>query len=209
MYRPSYDRSSAKGGLIAYPLCMPANEDRPAPDGLELIRSFVNTRDIEQETDELATPADLRAWARRNGLAEADTPLAAGDLASALAVREAFRALLVANAAGEDPPHDAIELLNDSARRHALAPRLDPHGRSRIVSEDDPIAALLTVMHGELATGRWTRLKACLEGSCHWAFYDTSRNSSSHWCQMGVCGNRSKNRAYYARRRARDDAGAS
>jgi predicted RNA-binding Zn ribbon-like protein len=188
---------------------MSSNEERPAPDGLELIRGFVNTRDIEQGTDELATPADLRAWARRNGLAGAGAPVGASELAAALAVREAFRALLVANAAGEDPPDDAIELLNESARRHALAPRLDVHGRSTIVSEGDPIGALLTVMYEELATGRWTRLKACLEGSCHWAFYDTSRNSSSHWCQMGVCGNRSKNRAYYARQRARDDGSNS
>jgi predicted RNA-binding Zn ribbon-like protein len=186
---------------------MPADEERPAPDGLELVRSFVNTRDVEQGTDELATPADLRAWARRNGLA--DAAVTPGELASALAVREAFRALLVANAAGEDPPDDAVEVLNESARRHALAPRLDAHGRSTLVSEADPVAALLTVMHGELATGRWRRLKACLEGSCHWAFYDTSRNSSSHWCQMGICGNRSKNRAYYARRRAQDAASDS
>ena len=180
---------------------MPADEERRAPDGLELVRSFVNTRDIEQGTDALASPAELRAWFGAHGLA--DTALGGRELASARAVREAFRALLVANAAGEDPPPDAVALLNESARRHALAPRLDGHGRSTIVSEEDAIGTLLAVMHEELATGRWTRLKACLEDSCHWAFYDTSRNRSSHWCQMGVCGNRSKNRAYYARRRAR------
>ncbi len=180
-------------------------EERPAPDRLELIRAFVNTRDIDLQTEALTSPEQLRRWLADHDLLAAGERVTAGDLASAIAVREAFRALLVANAANEQPPADAIGALNAASAEYGLAPRLDAGGRSEIVTPargaPHAIATLLAVMHEEIATVRWIRLKACLEGSCHWAFYDTSRNHSSRWCHMGVCGNRNKNRAYYARQR--------
>jgi predicted RNA-binding Zn ribbon-like protein len=42
----------------------------------------------------------------------------------------------------------------------------------------------------------WQRAKACRAADCHWAFYDRSRNRSGVWCEMAVCGNRTKVRAY-------------
>ncbi|MFC6881041.1 MULTISPECIES: CGNR zinc finger domain-containing protein [Actinomadura] len=51
------------------------------------------------------------------------------------------------------------------------------------------------------AAGLWTRLKVCQEDTCRWAFLDTSKNRSRAWCSMRVCGNRTKTRAYRARRR--------
>jgi predicted RNA-binding Zn ribbon-like protein len=180
-------------------------EDRPAPDRLELVRAFVNTRDIEEQTDALTSPDELRTWLAAHDLLGPAERVDARDLAAALAVREALRTLLVANAADEPPAADAIGVLNAATDQYALAPRLDAAGGSTIVTPrrgaGRALGSLLAVMHEEIASGRWIRLKACLEDSCHWAFYDTSRNHSSHWCQMGVCGNRSKNRAYYARRR--------
>jgi predicted RNA-binding Zn ribbon-like protein len=99
-----------------------------------------------------------------------------------------------------------VAALNDAAERCGLAPRLDAHGTSVVTVRQGgvltAVGALLAAMHEASAAGEWGRLKACLEDSCHWAFYDTSRNHSSRWCSMGVCGNRRKNRAYYARRRA-------
>ena len=187
---------------------MTVPEERPAPGGLELIRRFVNTRDIEQGTDELTTPEALRAWLVSQGPGDPAMVVRGTDLACALALREAFRAFLVANAAGEPPPADAVDILNRAALQFGLAPRVAPSGGSTIVSSargaDAALGALISRMHEEIASGRWIRLKACLEDSCHWAFYDTSRNHSSRWCQMGVCGNRNKNRAYYARRRAQE-----
>jgi predicted RNA-binding Zn ribbon-like protein len=45
-------------------------------------------------------------------------------------------------------------------------------------------------------------MKACaLHDSCEWAFYDWSKNRSGTWCDMAVCGNRAKARAYRERRR--------
>jgi predicted RNA-binding Zn ribbon-like protein len=42
-------------------------------------------------------------------------------------------------------------------------------------------------------------MKACRQ--CEYAFYDRSRNRSAAWCAMSICGNRTKNRAYYRRHR--------
>ena len=51
-----------------------------------------------------------------------------------------------------------------------------------------------------VAEGTWERLKACERDVCRWAFYDHSKNRSSHWCSMAVCGQREKNRRAYRRR---------
>jgi predicted RNA-binding Zn ribbon-like protein len=50
-----------------------------------------------------------------------------------------------------------------------------------------------------LAPANLKRLKVC--GNCGWLFLDKSRNSSRLWCDMTVCGNRSKARQHYIRQR--------
>jgi predicted RNA-binding Zn ribbon-like protein len=42
-------------------------------------------------------------------------------------------------------------------------------------------------------------VKGCRQ--CGYAFFDRSKNRSAAWCAMSICGNRTKNRAYYRRRR--------
>jgi predicted RNA-binding Zn ribbon-like protein len=56
-------------------------------------------------------------------------------------------------------------------------------------------------MFDAIAAGTWGRLRAC--PTCQWAFYDTSRNRSSRWCDMAVCGNRAKQHAFNQRRRTK------
>ncbi|HZU44767.1 MAG TPA: ABATE domain-containing protein [Terriglobales bacterium] len=46
------------------------------------------------------------------------------------------------------------------------------------------------------------RVRACEAETCRWLFLDTSRNHSRRWCDMKVCGNRSKVRRFYQRQRA-------
>jgi predicted RNA-binding Zn ribbon-like protein len=65
---------------------------------------------------------------------------------------------------------------------------------------DGALADLVGIVYTAMADGTWSRLKACRREVCHWLFYDRSRNRSAVWCQMAVCGNRTKTTAYRARR---------
>jgi predicted RNA-binding Zn ribbon-like protein len=75
--------------------------------------------------------------------------------------------------------------------------------------EDDPAALdapLWPVAHalGELLVCEpRERLRLCASQTCLWIFLDTTRNGRRRWCDMSVCGNRAKVRAY--RHRCRED----
>jgi predicted RNA-binding Zn ribbon-like protein len=81
--------------------------------------------------------------------------------------------------------------------------RFDQGAAGRLESEakgvDAAIGRLLAIVHDAMAEGTWTRLKACREHACEWAFFDQTRNHSRAWCDMQVCGNRAKARTYRRR----------
>lgn len=174
-----------------------------APGELELVRAFVNTLDVESGEDELATPAALAEWLVAHGVLEAKAYARRVDLERALAVREALRSLLVANNGGRADT-DAAAVLDAAARTARLALRFRPDGAAALEPEaggaPGALGRLLAVVTASMATGTWGRLKACQAESCRWAFYDHARNRSRTWCSMAVCGNRTKARAYRARR---------
>jgi len=62
------------------------------------------------------------------------------------------------------------------------------------------LAPIVAIVYEAMVNGTWERLKACPADDCHWAFYDRSKNRSGTWCNMAVCGNRAKVRAYRERR---------
>ena len=62
------------------------------------------------------------------------------------------------------------------------------------------LGRVLAASFTAIADGSWRRLKACRNHGCRWAFYDYSKNRSASWCSMQLCGNRTKTRAYRARR---------
>jgi len=175
-----------------------------APGDLERVREFVNTFDLEQDTDELASPAELAAWMRERELAPSRLRPTRRDLAEAIELREALRAILLAHNGGEPPPAGASAVVDGAARRARLRLRFDEDGGATLVPEaggiDGALGRLLTIVHGAITQGTWERLKACREHSCEWAFYDHTKNRSGAWCTMQVCGNRAKARAYRSRR---------
>jgi predicted RNA-binding Zn ribbon-like protein len=172
-----------------------------APGRLELVRSFVNTLDVEDGVDELADPASLASWLREHGLMRGGAATRA-EVEQARRVREALRALLLANN-GLSTRKQAGAVLDAAARRSRLSVRFRPKG-SRLEPTaggvDGALGRLLAIVAGAMLDGTWARLKACRADDCRWAFYDHARNHSRTWCSMAVCGNRAKARAYRSRR---------
>jgi predicted RNA-binding Zn ribbon-like protein len=172
-----------------------------APGELELVRAFVNTNDVDDGIERLASPALLGEWLTEHGL-EAGKELTRRDVERAIELREALRALLLANA-GEPLDPGAVERLNDLAARVLLRVRFEEDGGSALAPETDGVdgalGAILAIVYRSMADRDWLRLKACRADTCQWAFYDKSKNRSAHWCSMAVCGNRAKARTYRRR----------
>jgi predicted RNA-binding Zn ribbon-like protein len=172
--------------------------DSEAPQDLELVRKFVNTRDVEEGKDEIATAAGLRAWLEENDLPSGRVRQA--DVERATTAREGLRALLLANN-GEPVDPAAVESLNRAAP--SVSVRFDPEGGSALAASgstiDEALAPIYDAVFCAMEKGTWSRLKACREDTCQWAFYDRSRNRSGTWCSMEVCGNRNKARKFRQR----------
>jgi predicted RNA-binding Zn ribbon-like protein len=173
----------------------------PAPGGLRLVQEFVNTNDIEAGTDALATPDALRVWLRTRGFLPRGVRASRTDVQNVLAFREAVRSLAAANSGARLDPR-ALRLLNDASGKLRIRfgtgseAELQPD-RSGLPGFQSHVASLI---YNAMQDGSWSRMKVCRRDVCRWLFYDHSRNNSSTWCAMAVCGNRTKTRRYYQRR---------
>jgi predicted RNA-binding Zn ribbon-like protein len=180
---------------------------KPAPGELGYVQAFVNTKDLEQDADVVQTPDQLHAWLIEVGLLPAQAAgLSSADLTRALALREALRRLLLANA-GEPVDPEASALVEREAVAAPATLRLSKDGLPRLEGAgagiDLAISRLLAAIAVAGVEGTWRRLKACRADSCLWAFYDASRNGSGAWCSMAECGNRAKARRFRGRHPAR------
>ena len=187
---------------------------REAPADLETVRGFVNTLHIETGAEELTSPEALVDWLRARKLL-GDAADAAGDardgaevgeaLERAIRLREALRDMLLTNNDGRPLDPSAPAVMDEVAGRARLRLRVSADGTARLDAEsggvDGALGRLLVIVYRAMETGTWSRLKACRADTCRWAFYDHSRNGSSHWCSMDVCGSREKARAYRQRHR--------
>lgn len=176
---------------------------QPAPEPLRLVQAFVNTVDIENGIEELTDADALRdVLVRIGALPRAASPLSDEDVARATEVREALRRLLLVNA-GEEADLEALAVLEHASAAAHLAIRFERDARPVLLARagglDGAIGRVLAVVYTSMADGTWTRLKACPRDVCGWIFYDRSRNVSSRWCSMSVCGNRTKIRRYRAK----------
>ncbi len=144
----------------------------PAPGGLEVVRAFVNTLDVERRTDTLSSP-----WERT--------------------VREAIRSALAANHDRRPVPKAAVRVLDEAGERVGLSVRFAADASFAIrPARRGRVADVLMAMTAAMSEGTWSRLKVCADDECQWAFYDNSRARTGKWCTMEVCGNRAKQKAW-------------
>jgi predicted RNA-binding Zn ribbon-like protein len=178
--------------------------DDPIPEELRLVRAFVNTLDVEEVTDELASPAALAAWAVRCAELDRTATVTRKDLAAAIEVRDALRRVLLAHSGFPVPPEE-LEALNARLSRYQAGVAFDGWGEPEVQARGSGVTRVLAKLLVNVATARahntWERCKLCPAEDCLWAFYDHSKNRSRRWCSMDVCGNRTKTKTYRSSRR--------
>lgn len=192
-----------------------ADARRPAPGRLRLVQAFCNSVDFEGGWDDLADLDGLATWLTSKGHPVVGAALEPADVGRALRFREALRDLLSVPAA-HGQPGDAVGPPSPDRRAGGglvLAEAAADLPLTVVVGERFDIAPVRTGLSGALAAilaalalgdtdGTLSRLKVCQADSCRWVFYDQSRNGSSRWCTMRLCGARNKNRVYRRRQRA-------
>ena len=173
-----------------------------APGRLELLQRFVNSHnhDFPPDWDRIGTPEKAQAWLRQKRLVAPGEEISDADVARLRELREAIRALVVANQGGQAAPAAADVIRRFSAGAE-LSVTVDEAGRTALEpaghGADAAVATLLGILHEAQLSGDWPRMKGCRQ--CEYAFFDRSKNRSAAWCAMSICGNRTKNRAFYRR----------
>jgi predicted RNA-binding Zn ribbon-like protein len=169
---------------------------------IDLLVEFVNTHDLEEETDSIAEPDQLSSWIAEQAGEHAGA-LDEEDVARIHALRESLRALLRTHN-GEEIDEDDLLPLREAAERSRFRTTFSAGGELEIAPARSDLtgfeARLLLAIERLQSQGTWPRLKACTDDGCQWAFYDATRNRSRTWCSMDECGNREKTRRYRQRK---------
>lgn len=169
---------------------------------VSLVLDFLNTLDVEDDTDVLRSVADWHAWAHAREL----TP---GPPEEAVRARRVLREAAGAPSGDTATTSDTPPGSQDEPRIPVdVAFRLSPSADPQLVA-DDAVSAVFTAAMRLAVLGDWRRIKICPADDCLWAFYDESRNRSRTWCSMQVCGNRVKARTFRKRTGSSGDEDAT
>ena len=174
----------------------------PAPGSLALVQKLINSTEMPDGVDELRTGPLAVRWL--HDAIGADLTVSEQDRLRLIETREALRDLLEAHT-GEDVDPAVAVRLEKLLGRAPLRPVVSAAGASLAVNcrgIDSFLGMISTAIVEATLLGTWTRLKVCRSEACRWAYYDHSKNGSSCWCSMRVCGSREKARAYRARQHA-------
>jgi predicted RNA-binding Zn ribbon-like protein len=194
--------------------------------GGALCLDFANTTRPDGTREDLPDLDALLRWAEQAGvlgkgearaarLHAASRPrLASEVLARARALRGAVYRAFAAVAAGERVPPEDVATIAEAAGEAAPHYRLVPEGGGFVwkLSPEgarSPAAPVWAVARSaaELLTSReLSTVRECALDTCAWLFLDRSKNQKRRWCDMKVCGNRSKARRHYARTRRAEKA---
>ncbi|MBZ5602598.1 MAG: CGNR zinc finger domain-containing protein [Acidobacteriia bacterium] len=166
--------------------------------GGALCLDFINTVGTRKKgeliREKLRSPDDLKRWAAGAGIA-CGMPRT---LARAIALREALFRICTSTLDGRAPAENDLAVLNRELGRAQLR---YTGGAFRVSEEASLLGVIARSAVDLLTSDELARLRRCGGVDCGWLFLDTSRNGSRQWCDMRVCGNRAKARAFRERAR--------
>jgi predicted RNA-binding Zn ribbon-like protein len=190
---------------------MAKEDSQVAPGTLEVVRTFLNTWRIPNDTretfDELVSLSAMQrfysTWFGDSG----------GDSEVAI-VPESVRQLRadLRNILGKSD----VLVLSEWLSRQPVEVMLSPNAEGMPILRYRPAgvqgcrlcAEVVALVVEAIAHQTWMRLKACPD--CHWVFYDHTKNRNKVWCLMTAsgpqgrsCGSISKVRSFRERQKAR------
>src|SRR5215216_1331554 len=107
-----------------------------APGRLELLQRFVNSynHDFPREWDRIGTPERAQRWLRQKRLVAPGERISKADVARLGELREALRALAIANR-GDRPPAETTDVVRRAAATARLRVAIDDTGRTALEPE--------------------------------------------------------------------------
>jgi predicted RNA-binding Zn ribbon-like protein len=187
-----------------------------------LVLDFANTLDYRYDPDRLIDllPSYERflAFCRQSGMISAAQTRKLVDglsefdsrriLKEAIELREALYSLILSTVSGRSPDQSDLRALNRFLSEARAVDEVVWHKRGfvrslRDVAEtpDGPLRLVVDAAVVLITSTDIYNIRECSEDTCRWFFLDRSRNHSRRWCDMQLCGNRSKAKRFYARTR--------
>jgi len=123
-------------------------------------------------------------------------------------LREALYFLILSAVQGRRPDESHLRTLNRFLSQTRTLEEVMWHKRrfvraSQDVAEqpDGPLRLVVNAAVILMTSSDVDNIRECTEKTCRWFFLDRSRNHSRRWCDMQLCGNRTKAKRFYARTR--------
>ncbi|HEV2297079.1 MAG TPA: ABATE domain-containing protein [Candidatus Acidoferrales bacterium] len=145
----------------------------------------------------------------RRLLLETNAPEARRVLKRAVELREASYVLFKAVAAGRPADRSSLRILNrflvEARVPEAIVwhrPHFTRRCRDLAGTPAGPLWPIIDAAASLLTSPDRYHVRECREETCRWLFLDRSKNHSRRWCDMRICGNRSKARRFHARLRS-------
>ena len=141
-----------------------------------------------------------------DGLSESDSQRV---LKEVIEFRETLYFLILSAVQGRRPGEPHLRALNRILSEARALDEVVWHKRrfdrrSRDITErpDGPLRHVVDAAVGLITSPDIDNVRECSEKTCRWLFLDRSRNHSRRWCDMQLCGNRTKAKRFYARTRS-------
>jgi predicted RNA-binding Zn ribbon-like protein len=184
------------------------------------VLDFINTLDnrFTDPTELLAAYPELLRFSEQAGLLDTnlsaalavrgDSRAAARSLAAATELREVLASFLYGRLIDEAPPSAKIVknlqqcFLEADSHRELLDAGLRVQWTWRNPDKHPELPVWILAQSAErlLTSSAADRIHFCRSETCRWLFLDASKNHSRRWCDMKICGNRMKARAFQSRR---------
>lgn len=172
-------------------------DERPFPEPVERLRNYADLVCF-------AARAGLLDSVRDAGLRQRAGPACERVAGRARRVRETLHTILVAWQERRAIPDKALRSVTLAIRRARAARRLVATDGARGVARyawvasgmEVPLHACALAAEDLLTATDPARIRVCGAPDCGVFFLDTSKGGRRHWCSMGNCGNREKQRRW-------------